>query len=368
MKQWISLLLLGAAFVLLPYHALLQDRVDFSDQRKPDMFISVHSNAHPSSAIRGSMVLYYDSRFPQAKYPASKAMSELTSYSKQLAQLVLRNVVMEAGTIDRGLMESAAYVIRMGSVPSILVETAFLSNAMDAALLSTESFRSKVAVGIAQGVEAYRTAGYTDISGHWAQASIIRLKQKGIIEGEGRNKFAPNRALTRAEFMTILDRVFTFSDAAQEESEGDGEGYIEPVPPAVEPNPEVSADFNDLSPIHWAYATLQNAVSLGYLQGYPDHTLRPNQPITRAEVAVLLDRFVNDETSQPNANAEAANFIDVPANSWSAGAISRLKEAAIVQGINGEEYLPERPITRAEIAVMIDRYLENETHAGHILR
>ncbi len=99
------------------------------------------------------MVLYYDDAYPQASYPASAEMRALTSESRELARKVLDSFVATVGGEDRGLVPSAVYVVRSGNIPSVLVETAFLSNSADAALLANDSARLTMAEGIAKGIE-----------------------------------------------------------------------------------------------------------------------------------------------------------------------------------------------------------------------
>lgn len=106
----------------------LDERVQFTNAQNADVFVSVHANSNPSSTANGSQVLYYDSRYPQDDYPASPEMEALTPSSKLLAQKVLSSVLSQTGLKDQGLVPSAVYVVRKGKIPSILVETGFLSN------------------------------------------------------------------------------------------------------------------------------------------------------------------------------------------------------------------------------------------------
>ncbi|UJF32006.1 N-acetylmuramoyl-L-alanine amidase family protein [Paenibacillus hexagrammi] len=119
----------------------LADRVAFTNQQNADLFVSVHANSINNSKTNGTMVLYYDKDYPQEDYPASEEMKIMTPYSKDLAQKVLNSLVTAAGTKNLGLVPSAVYVARMGKIPSILVETAFLSSYTDSALLADPSIR-----------------------------------------------------------------------------------------------------------------------------------------------------------------------------------------------------------------------------------
>lgn len=368
------------------YYLELQQRVDIANKSNADLFVSVHANSHHSPDINGSLVLYYDRNYPQSDYPASAEMKKLTPESKELAQYVLQNVVQQGNTVNRGIVPSSVYVIRRGQIPSILVETAFLSNSHDAWLLRQSNFRQKMAVGIANGIERYYPSLFNDIHHHWAQDSILRLAENGYVQGANHH-FQPNRSMTRAEFVVLMDRIFDFS---AEQAARAGEVTISD-------NSRSAADmviqYSDLDTQHWAYSTIAAAAKLGMISGYRDGTFRPNQPITRAEMSVLLNRFIDEQ--KPDIPAEKAEvsaeqvgilaeqteastghteildshtsvgneplgqiFEDVPQGTWAYDAVSHLWQLGIVHGVTQSRFAPYRNITRAEGAVMIDRFLQ----------
>ncbi len=341
----------------------LAQRVAITNSLAPDLFVSVHANAHTNSSINGSLVLYYDKDYPQADYPPSDAMAALTPESKRLAQLVQDAMVKSAGTVDRGLVPSAVYVARMGSVPSILVETAFLSNAGDAANLADADFRQRLAAGIAVGIEAYKPlekpGAFADVPlSHWANEAILKLKNKGILEGEA-GKYYPERALTRAEFVTMLDRQFSLPEPAA--AGGAAQGSSATVTGSTyggssggSQSATAAVKFKDLPASHWAYAVMQKAAATGVLSGYEDGTIRPDQPLTRGEAATLIDRVIWPGSSQ---KATATVFKDVPVSLWSAASINRLKEKGIVEGATANTFAPERSMTRAEMAALLSRLI-----------
>ena len=77
-------------------------------------------------------------------------------YNRQkLAIMIQRELVRVVGRQDRGVIERNYAVLRETRVPSVLVETAFLSNPTEEILLGQEPFRQKLAEGIFQGIRAY---------------------------------------------------------------------------------------------------------------------------------------------------------------------------------------------------------------------
>lgn len=335
----------------------LDKRVEIAKSSDADLFVSVHANAHPDSSIQGTMVLYHDAAYPNPSYPASEEMKKLTPQSRRLAQSILDAVLEEVPNINRGLVPSSAYVVRMGNIPSVLVETAFLSNAKDAEKLSSPAYWDKYAKGIAKGIMNYLPPVFRDIGGHWAKDSILRLNKQGIANGNN-GKFHPDQPLTRAELVAFVDRAFGLNRAYAKNQVTLSEAYRQTEPTVTEAvYSEQSAtipDFPDLQPDHWAYETVRAAVENGVLKGYPDGTIRPDSPVSRAEVAVVFDRLVGPLLPMGD---YSILFTDVPADNWAYPAIVRLSASGIVRGVAAQTYAPEKKVTRAEAATMIDRQI-----------
>ena len=92
-----------------------------------------------------------------------------------------------------------------------------------------------------------------------------------------------------------------------------------------------------------------------YIVGYPDKTVRPQNGITRAEVATIFFRLLTDETR--NANSTKSNsYSDVAAGAWYNHAVSTLSAMGIVKGDSYGKFNPNAPITRAEFAAIAARF------------
>ena len=92
-----------------------------------------------------------------------------------------------------------------------------------------------------------------------------------------------------------------------------------------------------------------------YIVGYPDKTVRPQNGITRAEVATIFFRLLTDETR--NANSTKSNsYSDVAAGAWYNHAVSTLSAMGIVKGDSHGRFNPDAPITRAEFAAIAARF------------
>lgn len=100
---------------------------------------------------------------------------------------------------------------------------------------------------------------------------------------------------------------------------------------------------------HWAEATLRQWSDSGILMGYSDGTLRPDEPITRAEFSVMLQRVFRGSATGQTA------FSDVPANAWYASSVAAALQAGYITGYGDGTFKPNRLITRAETVVMLSR-------------
>lgn len=112
----------------------------------------------------------------------------------------------------------------------------------------------------------------------------------------------------------------------------------------------VASDVKD----HWAEQVLVNALHGDILTGYREQdgkvTLRPDQPITRAEFVALLTRALNLQS-----NAVGKTFDDVPAGSWFSDYVRIASSLEVIQGVNEREFAPNRPIQRDEIVTLLVR-------------
>ena len=111
---------------------------------------------------------------------------------------------------------------------------------------------------------------FSDISGHWAENEIEIAKQNNIIQGVGNGKFGPDLAVTREQIATMLGRLPL-------QFQGSMKGIV---------------DFSDVtaSGNKWSYASIKRMTGYGILQGYPDGLFHPADKITRAQMAVIMDR------------------------------------------------------------------------------
>lgn len=118
----------------------------------------------------------------------------------------------------------------------------------------------------------------------------------------------------------------------------------EETPPEEPPFSDVGLEHPNLSAVRWAVQT-------GVVHGYPDGTFRPQDPITREEIAVLLWNL----QGQPEP-AGAADYADLEAISdWAASAVAWAQGAGVMLGDTDNQFLPQDNTTRAQGATLIMR-------------
>lgn len=123
----------------------LSKRVEIATQANANIFVSIHFNSSRSSEANGIEVFFFDSKEHRAKANASK----------KLADSVLKRVIDQTSAKSRGVKKGNFYVIRETSMPAILVEGGFISNAAERGLLKSRDYQEKIARGVADGVDQY---------------------------------------------------------------------------------------------------------------------------------------------------------------------------------------------------------------------
>ncbi len=159
----------------------LEERTAIAESAGGDVFVSIHANASARALARGIETYTLDRNherhsldvaarengIPAAKLDplqralASLQVDEVGQHSEKLAGLVHSNVIRGARSRDRslpdlGVKKGPFYVLFMSSMSSLLVETGFVTNRHDAALLRSKAYQAELAERIAEGVDRYR--------------------------------------------------------------------------------------------------------------------------------------------------------------------------------------------------------------------
>lgn len=115
--------------------------------------------------------------------------------------------------------------------------------------------------------------------------------------------------------------------------------------------------FNDVSEADWFYGAIATARAAGYIGGYEDGSMKPNSPITRQEAAAIVAKLKDLDK-----NSEAADvFTDarlIP--DWSKGHIGAVSAAGYMKGYEDGSFQPVKNITRAEAVVVLNKIIKED--------
>ena len=111
--------------------------------------------------------------------------------------------------------------------------------------------------------------------------------------------------------------------------------------------------FSDVPSDFWAANSISTVTKANLMKGYSDGTFRPNQPMTREEVAALFNNITDDGT----AAFLSSKFKDITSDRWSALAIESVARKNIISGYGDNTYKPEKYMSRQEFAVVADNYI-----------
>jgi hypothetical protein len=181
---------------------------------------------------------------------------------------------------------------------------------------------------------------FSDVANHWSAQAINEMSARMIVKGTGDGQYRPSQMITRAEFAAVLVR---------------GLGL---------PRTTGDTSFSDVTARDWYSDAVQTAASNQLIAGYEDGTFRPNDTITREQAMVIIARAMTltgleatlpsiavDETLLPYTDADSAS-------AWALNGIARNLQAGVVYGKSHDTLAPLESVTRAEVAVIIRRLLQ----------
>ncbi|MCK8060696.1 MULTISPECIES: carbohydrate binding domain-containing protein [unclassified Fusibacter] len=190
---------------------------------------------------------------------------------------------------------------------------------------------------------SYASIGMNDSSDHWAENTISKWIDDGIVNGYEGGMFKPDASITRAEFYTLIHNVISLDRMTE-------------------------MPFTDVKENDWYFEAVAFAYECGLTDGYPDGSFRPMNQITREEVAVVLSNLL--ELAKVDELTELSKFYDFDdSDTWNRSALESLLKKGLLTGYPDNTLRTNSDITRAEAVVLLDRifgqrYLEPGTYGG----
>lgn len=120
-----------------------------------------------------------------------------------------------------------------------------------------------------------------------------------------------------------------------------------PSPAIVVPPPQAAVSFPDVPADYWALPFITELSRRGIITGFEDGTFRPEQPLTRAEYAALLEKVLR------NANQNPIAFSDIPAGFWGAPAVDEAVRSGFLKGYPDATFQPNQPISKVQVLLSL---------------
>jgi len=119
-----------------------------------------------------------------------------------------------------------------------------------------------------------------------------------------------------------------------------------------------ATNFSDVGTDYWSGPFIQALATRNVISGFPDGTFRPNQAVTRAEFAAMIQRAFNQN---PVRQLSASGFTDVPANYWAASAIREAYETGFMSGYPDNTFRPNQQIPKVQAITALSSGLNLST-------
>ncbi len=176
---------------------------------------------------------------------------------------------------------------------------------------------------------------FTDVNADmaWAQDAIEILAGKGIIKGTGQGLFEPQRPISRSEFVQMM------VTALQLKTETYKEGL-----------------FNDVYASNWFAAAVATAYHHQIVSGYPDGSFKPGHSISRNEIASIFYQIEGRKNSS-TVMLMYDDLEEIPV--WALNGVRFTYEYGLMSGYEDGTFRGEKPLTRAEAAVVIYKYVNS---------
>jgi hypothetical protein len=181
----------------------------------------------------------------------------------------------------------------------------------------------------------------TDIQGNWAEKPIQKLVDLGVINGYPDQTYKPDQPVTRAELAKILAKTFKYKDTDKRLA------------------PDVTGN--------WAENYINAVGAQKVMNSFGDGNFKPAETLSRAQLVTILCRVVRLGTTQEKYTPEwTASFVDVPVKHWAFHYVEIANKLGVLPSEIKTQFLPDQPVTRAETAWMIQALSQIEITKGKI--
>ncbi|WP_162341489.1 S-layer homology domain-containing protein [Paenibacillus paridis] len=245
------------------------------------------------------------------------------------ATAVVSTIVTSGGGTDSGNTGSTGSGNGTTAIPPAKPSPAPEANPVDvfndSVVKSTGHVVASIEAKVNDALKKAPNEGPSDIQGHWAEKTIETFVKLDIVNGYADGSFRPNERITRAEFASIITRVFDITG-----------GHHTDI---------VLLDIDQ----HWAAQAIEALVQAGVINGYSDSTFRPDQTISREEMVLMMSRMLSMQKVKQDGTAA---FTDID-DSYAKDEITAAAKAGMLSGRTNGKFSPKESSTRAEALTMV---------------
>lgn len=177
---------------------------------------------------------------------------------------------------------------------------------------------------------------FADVAeGSWYDDVVAFASSHELFNGTSENTFSPDAGMSRGMLAAVLCNL----------ERGDAAG--------------LSADFGDVSGDAWYAESIAWAAENGIISGYGDGNVGPDDLITREQMAAMLMNYANMLGLDTSARADLSAYSDQASiSSWASDTMSWAVAEGIISGMTADTLAPQGTATRAQVAAMLQRFLE----------
>ena len=191
-----------------------------------------------------------------------------------------------------------------------------------------------LSVTLSVPVVSHASGNFSDTIGHWAEIYISKVFNKDIVAGYPNGQFYPDKAVTRAEFVSMVNKAFRIDGI----DTGDVQG------------------LQDVTYRYWYYNAVNTAIAAGYATGYDNNTFKPNNPISRQEAAVMLSKLIPAGKKKTSGSFPDSKQVA----DWASDAMTKMIGKAYMGPYDDGLLHPSDSLTRAQTSKILSGILDNE--------
>lgn len=262
-------------------------------------------------------------------------------FGQPTSGLLLRDLSYGTGTPDEGdkyYTNAASDGKYHVSTLSYLPQADFTGRAALPVTLTTQSGKTRSGAVTVQVNGKTHSDHFTDVTekdvGRWAANAVDFAQHFSLVSGVSTGRFGPNQSMTRAQLVTILYRA------------------------AGSPQMTVTTNFEDLDVGAYYYSAVVWATVKGVVDGTSDTTFSPDKKVTREQIAAILYRYANSRGEDLTVSGNLDAYTDKgQVSAYAAKPMLWAVDRGVISGTTDKTLSPKSSATRAQVVVMLHRYL-----------